>query len=223
MSIWAVVPAAGAGERLGRGDPKALRTLAGRTMIERVVRTFLAAPSIGGMIVVGPEGVLAAARRGSPCVVGAAGGISRQASVRAGLAALPGEADVVLVHDAARPLVSVDLIERVAIATTHAEAVVPALPVTDTIKRSSGELVEETVARHDLWRAQTPQGFAVAALVEAHDRAVVEGFEGTDDASLVERLGIKPVIVEGEEWNIKITTAADLELAESILRMGGEA
>jgi 2-C-methyl-D-erythritol 4-phosphate cytidylyltransferase len=152
-------------------------------------------------------------------VVLVAGGEERQDSVRRGLEAL-GDADVVLVHDAARPLVPRRVIDAVIDATLRSGAAVPVVPVADTVKRvESDGAVGETLPRDDLRLAQTPQGFRTGLLRAAYARAEREGFRGTDDASVVERAGGRVVVVPGSPRNLKITTPEDLRLAEALLRV----
>jgi 2-C-methyl-D-erythritol 4-phosphate cytidylyltransferase len=147
------------------------------------------------------------------------GGADRQASVYAGLAAGPAETDVVLVHDGARPLVTPEIVRAaVRVAATEGAAVV-AVAVTDTIKMADADgRVVETPPRGRLWAAQTPQAFRAGWLREAHARALADGFRGTDDSSLVERIGHRVWLVPGSPENLKITTTADLVRAEQILR-----
>jgi 2-C-methyl-D-erythritol 4-phosphate cytidylyltransferase len=147
------------------------------------------------------------------CVV--AGGLRRQDSVRHGLEST-GEVDLVAIHDAARPLVSRELIARVTEAAIGAGAAVPALPVADTLKRVAGSRIEETVDRANLWAVQTPQTFSRALAVEAHSYAYEHGVEATDDAYLVEALGQSVAIVEGSPWNIKVTGPGDLARARAM-------
>lgn len=218
MNAWAIVPAAGSGRRLGGAYPKALREIAGRPMIAHVVLSLLEARSVAGIVVVGPPEIYHAVQSWAPDILGVEGGGTRQESVRSGLEALPATAQRVIVHDAARPLVTSDLIERVVAAMRRADAVVAAVPVVDTLKRAFGDAIDETVSREDLWHAQTPQGFRTYVLQAAHERAAQEGFDGTDDAQLVERIGVKPVIVRGDEENFKVTTEHDLDVAEALLR-----
>jgi 2-C-methyl-D-erythritol 4-phosphate cytidylyltransferase len=218
VKAWAVVPAAGSGTRLGGRAPKALAELAGRPLIAHVVLALLESRSIEGIVIVGPAEVFHAVEGWCPDVAGVEGEATRQGSVRVGLAVVPDTVTRVVVHDAARPLVTPDLIERVVAATRRADAVVPALPVHDTLKRGTGDAIAETVDREGLWRAQTPQCFRTFVLKAAHERALEEGFEGTDDAAIVERFGVKPAIVRGEEWNFKITTQEDLDVAEALVR-----
>jgi 2-C-methyl-D-erythritol 4-phosphate cytidylyltransferase len=147
------------------------------------------------------------------------GGADRQASVCAGLAAAPVETDVVLVHDGARPLVTPEIVNAaIRVAATEGAAVV-AVPVTDTIKVADvDDRVAETPPRGRLWAAQTPQAFRAGWLRAAHARALADGFRGTDDSSLVERMGRPVRLVPGSPENLKITTTADLVRAEQILR-----
>lgn len=149
------------------------------------------------------------------------GGSTRQESVARGLDAVGGDASMVVIHDAARPLVTDELIQRV---VGHAEAsgaAVAALRVVDTLKRSTaGDSMVTTVDREGLWTAQTPQAFRVTVFREAVSRAITDGFVGTDDASLVERLGLPVTLVEGEPLNFKITRAQDMALAEELFASG---
>ncbi|MCA1833547.1 MAG: 2-C-methyl-D-erythritol 4-phosphate cytidylyltransferase [Actinomycetota bacterium] len=213
MKVWAVVPAAGTGERLGGGMPKAQRMLAGRPIIDWCVSALM--QGVQGIVVAGPTEI-------TECfatpVTRVDGGETRQQSVSNALGAIPTDTTHVLVHDAARPLVSAALIQLVIATLKEYDAVVPALRVNDTIKRVHEDVIQDTLPRNDLWRAQTPQGFRLSLLREAHARAADDAFEATDDAALVERLGLHPVVVPGEQTNIKITTAEDLDLAETIVR-----
>jgi 2-C-methyl-D-erythritol 4-phosphate cytidylyltransferase len=135
--------------------------------------------------------------------------------VRAGLARVPPEAERIVVHDAARPLVTAQLIESALRGLADADAAICAVPLADTVKRATGSVVVETVARDDLWRVQTPQAFIATALREAHASASDD--RATDDAALIEARGGRVAIVPGDERNIKITTMADLELAEALM------
>lgn len=221
MRAWAIVPAAGVGERFGASEPKAFLPVAGVPML---ARSAAALSKLEGIVVAAPGGweeraLAIAAPAASPAAVRmVAGGGSRTQSVRCALAAVPDEADVVVVHDAARPLASAALVQRVLAGLERADAAIAAVPLADTLKRAARGAVEGTIERDGLWRAQTPQAFVAAVLREAHERAAADGFEGTDDASLVERLGTAVVIVEGEECNIKVTRPEDLVFAEAILR-----
>ncbi|GGP35464.1 2-C-methyl-D-erythritol 4-phosphate cytidylyltransferase [Streptomyces melanogenes] len=225
----AVIPAAGRGVRLGPGAPKALRALNGTPMLIHAVRAMAASRAVSLVVVVAPpDGATevknllaehALPDRTDFLVV--PGGESRQESVRLGLAALPQGIDVVLVHDAARPLVPVDTVDAVIEAVRDgAPAVVPALPLADTVKEvephadGTPEPVLATPDRARLRAVQTPQGFDHATLVRAHES--VTG-DVTDDASMVERLGLKVVVVPGHEEAFKVTRPLDLVLAEAVL------
>jgi len=232
-TVAALVPAAGRGERLGGGLPKALREIGGIPMLVHALRSLLAAPSVGLVVVAAPaehlerirallaaggvDGVGCADGDGVGCAV-VAGGPTRAQSVRRALAALPagGDADVVLVHDAARPFVPASVVEAVvaAIRSGH-DAVVPVLPLPDTVKRVAPDgRVLETVTREHLYGAQTPQGFRPGLLRAAHrdDQPTA-----TDDAVLVERMGLPVWTVPGSEQAFKVTTPADLVRAEALL------
>ena len=219
----AVIPAAGRGERLGPGVPKALRTLAGLPILVHAVRAVAAARSIDLVVVAAPEdGVdevrsLLAGIDSEAEIVIVAGGDTRQGSVARALLALPADVDVVLVHDAARPLVPVDVVDRVAAAVRSGhDAVIPTLPVVDTVKEVDAEgVVTGTLDRSRLHAVQTPQGFVRAVLQRAH--AASEGNDATDDAGLVERTGVLVHVVPGDEEAFKITRPIDLVLAEAIL------
>lgn len=215
-----VVPAAGAGTRLGPGAPKALRLLGGEPLLVHAVRRLRACPSVGPIVVAAPVGAVGEVQAMLALygVSVVAGGAERQDSVAAGLRALPAECDLVLVHDAARALVPVAVVEAVVAAlAAGAEAVVPVLPVADTVKRvDAAGVVVGTVAREDLRAVQTPQGFTRAVLERAHTGAVPV----TDDASLVERLGVAVHTVPGAPEALKVTTPFDLQVAEAVLAHG---
>ena len=222
MRIAAVVPAAGRGERLGPGAPKALRELSGVPMLVHAVRAVAASRAVELVVVAAPpDGVhlmasLLADHDIPAELIVVAGGASRQDSVRLAVASLPADFSGVLVHDAARPLVPVELVDAVAFAVRGgAEAVIPALPVADTVKQVDGGVVVATPDRSALVAVQTPQGFAREVLEKAHAAAV--GDAATDDAGLVERLGIPVRVVPGSEEALKVTRPLDLLLAEAIL------
>jgi 2-C-methyl-D-erythritol 4-phosphate cytidylyltransferase len=224
LNIGVVIAAAGRGARLGSPRPKALVRLGGETLLSRSLRAFLAHPMVGAVVIAVADPAALASALGplDARVRLVAGGAERQDSVRAALAALP-EVEVVLVHDAARPLVDAALITAVAEAAARHGAAIPCIPVPDTIKRiGSSGLVEETVPRQTLALAQTPQGFRLEILRKAHAEAARLGFQGTDDAALVERLGLPVAAVHGDPRNIKITTPGDLRLAEAILAASGK-
>lgn len=218
----AIVPAAGRGERLGPGAPKALRTLAGQPMLLHAVRALAAARSIDLVVVAAPEdgveearSILAGIDTEAEIVI-VSGGETRQDSVARALLALPPDVDVVLVHDAARPLVPPDVVDRVAAAVRGGhDAVIPTLGVVDTIKEVDDGVVIGTLDRSRVYAVQTPQGFNRAVLQRAH--AASEGGDATDDAGLVERMGVVVHTVAGDEEAFKITRPLDLVLAEAIL------
>lgn len=226
MTVAAIVPAAGRGERLGPGQPKALRELGGVPMLVHAVRALSRARLVDLVVVAAPpDGVAEVKALLDLHEVGAevtvvAGGAERQESVACALAALPPDVETVLVHDAARPLAPSELVDAVATAVLAGNrAVVPGLPVSDTVKRvgvgqGAIEPVIETMPRAELRLIQTPQGFDRALLTEAHAAA---DHLATDDAGLVERLGQPVVVVPGSTEAFKITRPIDLVLAEAVL------
>jgi 2-C-methyl-D-erythritol 4-phosphate cytidylyltransferase len=217
--VAVLVPAAGAGIRLGPGAPKALRPLAGEPLLVHAVRRIAAAPSVHTIVVAAPAADVPAVRDllapVAPVTV-VPGGAQRQDSVAAALAAVPAGPGIVLVHDAARALVPAELVESVAAAVRSGhDAVIPVLPVVDTVKEvSADEVVRGTVDRSVLRAVQTPQGFRRAVLAAAHAAAVDPL---TDDAGLVEKQGVPVVCVPGSEYAMKITRPFDLALAEHLL------
>jgi 2-C-methyl-D-erythritol 4-phosphate cytidylyltransferase len=204
---WAIVVAAGDGARFG--GAKQFVRLGGVSVVERAAG--VAREACDGVVVVLPPG----AEWTAPGDVRlAVGGATRSDSVRAGLAAVPADVDVVIVHDAARPLASRQLFDVViAAVVAGADGAVPALAVSDTVKRVRGDRVVETVSRDGLVAVQTPQAFRADALRAAHRVGGVD----TDDAALVEANGGVVVVVEGERRNLKLTLADDLELAQALL------
>jgi 2-C-methyl-D-erythritol 4-phosphate cytidylyltransferase len=227
VSVVAVIPAAGIGSRLGGGAPKQYVPLAGMPVLARTLAAFEASGAIQAIVVVAPPGdesrcrAIAVEPYGWKKILAVVpGGAARQESVARGLDAAGADASIVVVHDAARPLVSDDLIRRVVRAAGVSGAALAALPVVDTLKRKVGDgNVITTVDRDGLWAAQTPQAFRAALFREAVTRARADGFIGTDDASLVERLGVPVTLVEGDPENFKITRREDLARAEEILAM----
>ncbi|MGD0440106.1 MAG: 2-C-methyl-D-erythritol 4-phosphate cytidylyltransferase [Acidimicrobiales bacterium] len=207
VEVWVIVVAAGQGRRFGQ--PKQFVSLGGRPVIEWSLE---AARSVArGVVAVVPEAFLGnpAVGKGADRVI--AGGPTRASSVRRGLAAVPENADIVVVHDAARPLASRELFRAVVDAVTAgADGAVPGLAVADTVKRVRGDRVVETLDRSELVAVQTPQAFRVEALRRAH----VGAPEATDDAGLLEALGLSVVVVPGEYHNLKLTSPDDLATAE---------
>ncbi len=221
MSTWAVLVAAGRGERLGGDRPKAFAPLRGRPLLAESLERLEASDWIDAIVVVAPEGweepsILVAEELGCGKVTATVtGGASRAESVRLGVAEAASDAAVLLVHDAARPLLPEDVIERVLGALVAGwDGAVPGLAVADTIKRVDGELVVETLPRAELMAVQTPQAFAADML-----RPALEGdVSGASDcASLVEARGGRVAVVRGDERLLKVTTPADLALVESWL------
>ena len=205
--VWGIVVAAGRGDRFGQ--PKQFCDLAGSRVVNRSVSAALGA--CDAVVVVLPPGV----EWDGPRVAAAAvGGSTRSESVRAGLTLVPDDCEVVVVHDAARPMATAELFAAVIDAVRDgADAAVPAIPVADTIKRVDGYRVVETVARESLVAAQTPQAFRASVLRDAH----ASGSDASDDAALVELAGGRVVIVPGHPDNLKITTPADLRVAAALL------
>ncbi len=218
----AVVLAAGSGDRLGGGTPKGFVQLGGRSILAIAAEAAAACAAVGSLVVTVPAGwedrAMAELPASKPATVIAGGG-SRHASVRLALAAIPAGAEAVLVHDAARCLASPRLFEQVlaALNHTHADGVVPVIAVPDTVKRVRDGLVVATEPRDELGLAQTPQGFRVAALREAHRQAEAEGIEFTDDAAALEWAGSTVRAIAGEPGNFKVTTAEEMARAEAVL------
>lgn len=217
--VAVLVPAAGAGLRLGPGGPKALRLLAGEPLLVHAVRRVAAAPSVRDILVAAPAAEVPAVRDllapVAPVTV-VAGGTTRQESVARALDAVPPGPDIIVVHDAARPLTPPSQVESVAAAVRRGSAAaIPVLPVVDTVKEVSAEgMVLGTVDRTALRLVQTPQAFRRAVLVAAHAAAVDPL---TDDAGLVEKQGVRVDCVPGSEYALKITRPFDLALAEYLL------
>lgn len=209
----ALVVAAGRGERLRSPGPKALVELAGRPMLEWSIAALRAVPEVSAIVVALPAGAQAPAG-----TVGVLGGEVRSASVRAAFAAAPVDGDPILVHDAARPLVTRELIEAVLAGLDGVDCAIAATPVSDTIKEATaGLVVTRTIDRSRLWSVQTPQAFTRAALVRALALAPAIVDAATDEAALVERCGGMVRIVPSAPENLKVTTPLDLRVAELML------
>lgn len=218
MSVWAVLAAAGRGERLGAERPKAFAPLRGRPLVAESLQRLEASRWIDSIVVVAPPEweepvILLAEELGCGKVVAAvAGGATRGESVRIGVEEVGADAAAILVHDAARPLLVDEVVERLLTALGEGwDGVVPALPIADTVKRVRGEAVEETLPREGLVAVQTPQAFVAEVL-----RAAVRGdvAASPDCASLVEALGGRVRVVAGDPRLVKVTTASDLALVE---------
>jgi len=228
--VHLLIAAAGSGRRMGANGNKLLLPVAGRAVLAWTLEAALACEAIGWIGIIGQpvDGEAIAAivatatatsqRRLAAPVAWILGGDTRQESVSRGLAALPPGAEGVLIHDGARCLVEPDLLARCAAAVAAGQALIAATPVTDTIKQVNGEgTILATPDRSGLWAAQTPQGFPVAQLRAAHQRAASEGWSVTDDAALLERLGLPVQVLEAPASNIKLTTRFDLLVAEAVL------
>ena len=228
--IWAVILAAGNGSRMATalgGKRKQYLEFDGRPLYWKSAETFSQIPDIHGLVFVFPpdeiqvqtEQVqkLAQSRALALPWRSVAGGKRRQDSVFSSLSSLPNACTDVLIHDAARPFFSAALVTRIVDALGQKNlGIIPAIPVRDTVKQINGQCVEKTLPREHLVAAQTPQGFPLPLLLQAHEQARQEGWQVTDDASMVERVkGAEVHMVQGEENNIKITTAEDLHLLQS--------
>lgn len=226
MKVTAIIAAAGRGERLGGSRPKQFLSVGGRSLLERSVAAFVAHPAIAEVVVALPPDVAADPppylRGGPKPVVVVAGGARRQDSVRCAFLAADEASDLVVVHDAARPFVSADLITRTIDAAAESGAALAAVASRDTVKRvrhrELTHVVAETLPRGEIYLAQTPQAFRPSVLRDA--LALGETVEATDEASLAERAGHTVRVVDGEPSNLKVTTMDDLVLAEAIAGTG---
>ncbi|RFU68655.1 2-C-methyl-D-erythritol 4-phosphate cytidylyltransferase [Peribacillus saganii] len=222
MLYEVIIPAAGQGKRMKAGRNKLFIEISNVPIIVYTLRIFEADPNCRGIILtINPEekpifqSIIDTYQLGKEIKL-VPGGQERQQSVRNGLHNVSGT-ELVLVHDGARPFIERALIADLTEAAYEHGSAIPAVPVKDTIKKATNNTVEETVERSSLWAVQTPQAFRFSILKRAHEEAEKEGYLGTDDASLVEIIGEKVVIVEGDYDNIKITTQEDLYFAEAIL------
>ena len=223
--VSVIFPAAGQGKRMQAGINKVLLTLGGEPILTRTLKTFSAVEEVGELIVVVAADEVAAVERQLQKVAGlkpfqvAAGGSERQYSIYNGLQHVAKQADVVLVHDAARPLVTVKTIQAVIDSARAKGGAIAAVPAKNTIKVVDTDgLVESTPPRSTLWEVQTPQGFRKDILLKANEQALQDDFLGTDDASLVERIGVPVAVVKSDYRNIKVTTPEDLLIAEAFLQ-----
>jgi len=228
MVVNAVVVAAGKGERMGLALPKPFLPVANVPLFIHTLRSLARSPLIRKIIL-----VIAAEKeplcrelleQHRPIAVPLEithGGAERQDSVRLGLSALESDCDIVMIHDAARPFITPELIEQSVVAAAEYGGALVAIPARDTIKRVNEELmVVATVPRQDLWLAQTPQTFRAETIRAAHSRAYALGVTATDDAALLEWAGKEVKIVPGDIQNFKITTPEDLQMAEALLQTG---
>jgi len=228
MDLSVILAGAGEGRRMNGAGQKLLLDLRGRSLLERVTRTFLSSPAVGEIVAVVPPALLEEAeglfaRLPNPRAVtltAITGGSTRQESVRLGLAALARGLPYVAVHDVARVLVSPALIQRVLDAARETGAAIPAQTLRDTVKEVEAGRVARTVPRERLAAAQTPQIFARDILARAHALAAERRFLGTDDASLAEAMGAPVAVVAGDPANLKLTEPADLIVLQALLDAG---
>ncbi|MBY0155753.1 MULTISPECIES: 2-C-methyl-D-erythritol 4-phosphate cytidylyltransferase [Cytobacillus] len=223
MNYQVILPAAGQGKRMGAGKNKLLLEIGNVPVFIHTLRVFESdAECTGIYLAINPQDeeeirILLKEHQITKVAAMAEGGQERQHSVYNAAKAVSGE-QVVLVHDAARPFITRDLLQPLVKAAWEKGAAVLAVPLKDTVKKADGNLITETLERSCLWAVQTPQAFRVSSLLEAHRKAEEDGFLGTDDASLVERLGNEVVIVQGSYDNIKLTTPEDIYFAEAIIK-----
>jgi 2-C-methyl-D-erythritol 4-phosphate cytidylyltransferase/2-C-methyl-D-erythritol 2,4-cyclodiphosphate synthase len=221
MTVAALILAGGRGTRAGGGIPKQYREIGGISVLRRAIDCFVDCPAVELIRVVihaDDQELYRAAIAGLDILPPVIGGVERHLSAVNGLESLPDlGTDIVLIHDAARPFVDRGMIERVIAALADAAGAIPALPVSDTLKRvaPTDDLIEQTVDRAGLWRAQTPQGFRFKAILQAHGQR--DNDLPTDDAAVMEEAGMLVCVVDGDERNIKVTTEADFTRAEQML------
>ena len=220
MKITAIIPAAGDGERFG--EKKQLKLLNGRPLIFHTIQPFVKSELINEIIVVVPKDNVNQLSREFKSTITSKkievveGGETRQQSVYNGLRISDEESKFICVHDGVRPFVTLALIEKVIKASMEHDGAILAAPSTDTIKKVMGDQILETIPRETIWRAQTPQVFSKPALIDAIQIAIDEKLEGTDEASILEKIGYQIGFVEGSPLNIKITTKEDWIFAKAI-------
>ena len=225
MSAWAIIVAGGLGQRMGTDIPKQLLKLGGITILERTLKPFIRCPEIECIIIVSAAGILEkipntiSNTSHSKKILIIEGGPERQDSVLNGLTAVPADVDIVIIHDAVRPFISSKIITECVHSARDHGAVTVMRPLKETVKIVSNGVVAKTPDRSSFWITQTPQAFKTLLIKKAHTNALNEGFTGTDDCMLVERLGHPVHIIEGNDLNIKITTSADLTIAGAILNI----
>lgn len=222
-NVGVLIPAGGRGERAGPGDPKQFRLIGGIPMLLRALRPFARHPRVRSIVVALPEPDATTPPDWLGELIGdrlrvVPGGATRRESVGCALRALDPACTVVLVHDAARPFVTLDDIDAIIEAVDAGRAAIVALPVSDTLKRADADhRIVETVPRERLWRAQTPQGFPRTLLELAYEEPARAAKAATDDAALVEALGADVMVVPGRTANLKVTTPEDFRLAEALV------
>ena len=228
MNVHVLVPAAGSGKRFGATLSKQYLELGGRPILAQTLLRLATVPEVAQIHLIAPEAERAfceediITRYSLPKITGVvAGGTERQDSVRNGIEACgAANDDIILIHDAVRPLFPATQLKTLIAAAVEDGAAILAIPAQDTIKQVDNGQVTETLDRSRLWQVQTPQAFRYARIAEAHRRALDAGYTGTDDASLVEWCGWPVAVVTGCAHNIKITTPADLVLAEALVVAG---
>lgn len=228
MSVLAIIPAAGMGLRMGSGTPKQFLSLDGVPIFIHTLRKFARSAAVDAIYLgVRPEEMervrqhLASERLAKPVEL-VSGGATRHETVAKALEAAPPETEVVLVHDAVRPFVELEMISRVAEAASRHGAAILGVPSVDTVKQVERHTILGTLPRERIVLAQTPQGFRYPILRDAFTHASAEGFQGTDESSLVERLGTNVTVLMGSDRNIKITKPSDLALARLYLAQEAE-
>lgn len=228
ITVYAVITAAGKGSRMGMEQNKQYAEILGKPVLARTIQAFEDCGAVDGIIITAVEAEIDYCKLNIIEKYGfgkvkavVAGGETRQQSVFNGLENVSADCGIVLIHDGARPFIDDVSIRACIGAAAECGAAIAAVPVKDTIKRADASgFVDETIDRRSLWSIQTPQAFRCQLIVEAHGRAREEGFDGTDDAILVERLGLKVRLVMSSYYNIKITTREDMAIAGAIAGMG---
>lgn len=219
MSVLAIIPAAGVGIRMGGGTPKQFLSLEGVPIFVHTLRKFAAADAIHEIFLALRAEDMERAQRDidrehfAKPVRLVAGGATRQETVARALAEAPAETELVVVHDAVRPFIELEMIQRVVEAARKDGAAILGIPSVDTVKQVERQMILGTIPRERIVLAQTPQAFRYSIIQEAVSRATAEGFNGTDESSLVERLGYTVTVLMGSDRNIKITKPSDLPLA----------
>jgi 2-C-methyl-D-erythritol 4-phosphate cytidylyltransferase len=222
MKVSAIVVAAGSGVRLGLATPKAFVSIDHKSLLMRVLQTIGAVEALDEVVIAVPAGAQKLARTEADAaglqipIKITEGGAERQDSVRRALMLTSAEADLIVVHDAARPFATAAMFSACITEAAESGAAIVAIPAADTLKRADHGTIVATVPRDGLWQAQTPQAFRRELLVLAHERVMREQITVTDDAYLCERLGVAVQVVQGSAVNLKITTSDDLKIGEAI-------
>jgi len=221
-AVWAILVAGGVGNRFGGQVPKQFRSLAGKRVLDYSLEVFGSLPELAGMVLVLPQDFLEEGKKLQASLQKplrlAIGGLTRQKSVQNGLSLIQNEADWIIVHDVARPLLDAGMVRRTLDGARDSGAAITAVPISDTVKKGDGShFVQKTVSRDQLFQVQTPQAFSRKVLSEALDWAESRGLDATDEAGLVEDMGHRVRLVEGSIFNFKITRPQDLEMAEALL------